>query len=158
VNQEYDPAGEVNLKGFAGSMTAYAALVAGVGTVMRARDLELPEAYRIVDLVLGGVATHKLSRLIAKGSIMSPLRAPFTEFVEATGSSEQDEDPRFDHGLRHTLGELLTCPFCLGVWIATAYVAGLVVAPRPTRAAAAILSVAAISDVLQHAYSRLRTD
>ncbi|MDQ4054731.1 MAG: DUF1360 domain-containing protein [Actinomycetota bacterium] len=158
MNRKYDPAGEVNLGGFAGSMTAYAAFVAGIGSVMKARDLELPEAYRIVDLVLGGVATHKLSRLIAKGSIVSPIRAPFTEFVQATGSSEHDEDPRSDNGLRHTMGELLTCPFCLGVWIATAYVAGLVVAPRPTRAAGAILSVAAISDALQQAYSRLRTD
>ena len=60
--------------------------------------------------------------------------------------------------MRHTVGELLTCPFCLGVWVATAYVAGLVVAPRPTRALAAVMTVVAGSDTLQHGYSRLRGD
>jgi hypothetical protein len=158
MSQGYDPDGDVDLVGFAGGMTAYAALGAGIATTLRATDLQLPATYPVVDVVLGGVATHKLSRLVAKGSITSPLRAPLTEFVEPIGSSEHDEKPRFHRGLRHTLGELLTCPFCLGVWIGTAYVTGLIAAPRPTRAVAAILSVVAISDALQHGYSRLRAE
>ena len=51
---------------------------------------------------------------------------------------------------------MLTCPFCLGVWVGTAYVAGLAVAPRPTRAAAALFTVVALSDAMQHGYARLR--
>jgi hypothetical protein len=158
VIEGYDPGGEVDLAGFAGSMTAYAALVAGFATAVRTTDLELPESYRVVDVVLGGLATHKLSRLLARGAVTSPIRAPFTEFVEAAGSSEHQEEPRPGHGVRHTIGELLSCPFCLGVWVGTAFVAGLVVAPRPTRTAAAVLSVVAVSDALQHTYTRLRAD
>jgi hypothetical protein len=158
VSNGYDPAGEVDVKGFAGSMTTYAALVAGLGAALRASDLELPDRFPVADLVLGGVATHKLSRLLSKGSITSPLRAPFTEFVAPAGSSEHHEKARGEHGVRHTVGELLTCPFCLGVWLGTAYVAGLTLAPRPTRALAAVFSVVAISDALQQAYGRLRTD
>ena len=71
----------------------------------------------------------------------SPLRAPFTQFEEAAGNSEHHEVPRGEHGVRHTVGELLTCPFCLGVWIATAYVAGLGVAPRAARGWAAVFAV-----------------
>ena len=63
--------------------------------------------------------------------------------------------PRGGNGVRHTIGELLTCPFCLGVWIATAYVAGLGVAPRATRGWAAVFTVTGISDFLQPAYARL---
>jgi hypothetical protein len=158
VSNGYDPAGGVDVKGFAGSMTTYAALVAGLGAALRASARELPESFPVSDLVLGGVATHKLSRLLSKGSITSPLRAPFTEFVEPAGSSEHHEEARGEHGVRHTVGELLTCPFCLGVWLGTAYVAGLAVAPRPTRALAAVFSVVAVSDALQQAYERLRTD
>jgi hypothetical protein len=44
------------------------------------------------------------------------------------------------------------------VWIGTAYVAGVAVAPRPTRALAAVLTVVALSDTMQHAYARLRGD
>ena len=53
-------------------------------------------------------------------------------------------------------GELLTCPFCLGVWIGTAYVAGLGVAPRAARGWAAVFTVTGvISDFLQQAYGRV---
>jgi hypothetical protein len=158
IAKGYDPAGDVNVRGFAGSMTTYAALLAGLGALLKSSDRQLPDGYSLGDVVLGGVATHKLSRLLTKGSIASPLRAPFTEFVEPAGSAEHHEQPRGKHGVRHTIGELLTCPFCLGVWVGTAYVAGLTGAPRPTRALAAVFSVAAVSDALQQAYARLRTD
>jgi hypothetical protein len=158
VAREYDPQGEVDLAGFSGSMATYGLGIAGVVGLARASGHELPERYPLSDLVVGGIATHKLSRLIAKSSVASPLRAPFTEFDGSAGSAEHDESPRGSHGVRHTVGELLTCPFCLGVWLSTAYVAGLVVAPRAARAAAAVFTVVATSDVLQHVYAHVRTD
>jgi hypothetical protein len=153
----YDPDGQVHLAGFAGSMAAYGAAVAALAAAARAGGQEVPERYAVGDLVLGGVATHKLTRLLSRSSVASPLRAPFTTFEAAAGSGEHVEEPR-GHGVRHTVGELLTCPFCLGVWVATGYVAGLTLAPRSTRAVAAVLSVTAASDALQHAYARLRGD
>ena len=88
----------------------------------------------------------------------SPLRAPFTEFEGPAGPAEHQEEPRGSHGVRHTVGELLSCPFCLGVWVGTAYVAGLAVAPRPTRTWAAVFGVVGLSDFLQHVYGRLTAD
>jgi hypothetical protein len=99
-----------------------------------------------------------LSRLLTKASVTSPLRSSFTEFEGPAGSAEHAESPRGTHGVRHTIGELLTCPFCLGVWVGTAYVAGLVLVPRHMRAGAAVLTVVALSDALQQAYARLRQD
>jgi len=33
------------------------------------------------------------------------------------------------HGPQHAVGELISCPFCLGLWTATALTAGMVYAP-----------------------------
>jgi hypothetical protein len=151
----YDPDGQVNLAGFSGSLATYAVSLGALMAASRATG-GLPARYSIADLLLGGVATHKFSRLLSRGSVTSPLRAPFTEFQEAAGASEHTESPRGEHGVRHTVGELLTCPFCMGVWIGTAYVAGLGVAPRATRAWAAVFTVTGVADFLQHAYARLR--
>jgi len=154
----YDPEGSVNLKGFTGSLIIYGAGVVGLVRLGRATGFELPERFSWQDLTLGAVATHKLSRLLTKSSIASPLRAPFTEFEGASGSGEHVESPRGEHGVRHTVGELLTCPFCAGVWIATAYVAGLLAVPRVARLCAAVLTLVAASDALQQGYERLRAD
>lgn len=158
VREAYDPDREVNLAGFAGSISVYGLVVAGLLAGLRASGRELPERYELADVLLGGVATHKFSRLVSKGSVTSPIRAPFTEFEGPAGSAEHNEQVRGHHGVRHTIGELLTCPFCLGVWTGTAYVAGLVVAPRLTRTWAAVFSVVGVSDALQHGYARLRRD
>jgi hypothetical protein len=154
LSDGYDPEGEVNLTGFSAGLATYGVSLAALVAASRAMG-SAPGRYTLVDLVVGGVATHKFSRLIAKGSVTSPLRAPFTQFEEAAGASEHVEVPRGEHGVRHTVGELLTCPFCLAVWIGTAYVAGLGVAPRAARAWAAVFAVTGVSDFLQHAYARL---
>ena len=155
--REYDRDGEVPLPGYAGSLTAFALAVAAVTAAGRRTGCGLPDRYEIADLGLGALATHKFTRLVSKGSVTSPLRAPFTEFEEAAGSAELNESARGGR-VRHTVGELLTCPFCLGQWVGTGYVAGLTLAPRPTRAWAAVFAVTGVSDMLQQVYARLRDD
>jgi hypothetical protein len=59
-------------------------------------------------------------------------------------------------GIRHAVGELITCPFCTSQWVATAYAAGLVFAPRATRLAGTTMTAVAGSDWLQLAYARLQ--
>ena len=82
------------------------------------------------------------------------VRAPFTEFVEPIGAGEVNEKPR-GTGLRHALGELVGCPFCLGQWVGTAFVGGYIVAPRATRAIASVFTIVTASDALQVAYAAL---
>ena len=154
---DYDPRGEVDLRGFRASLAAYGTFVVGSALLLKGSRRALPERYPLTDLLVGGVAVHKFSRLLARGSVTSPLRAPFTEFEEAAGAAEHDERPREGHGVRHTVGELLTCPFCLGVWTGTTYVAGLALAPRQARAWAAVFGVVGVSDFLQHVYGRVNT-
>jgi hypothetical protein len=127
-----------------------AAMAAGLAAARR-RGHGLPERIDGRDLVLAGVATHKLSRLIAKDRITAFARAPFTEFQEPGGPAEVEERARGD-GLRRTIGELLVCPYCLGMWVSGGFHLGLVSAPRATRFAASVLTGLTISDFLQVAY------
>jgi uncharacterized protein DUF1360 len=126
---------------------ALAAAVAGAKRSGR----DLPEHVELQDLVLIGAASYKLSRLVAKKKITSFVRAPFTELQGKGGPAELEEKAR-GHGLRRAVGELLICPYCLGLWASGAFHAGLLFAPRATRFSASVLSAMTISDFLQIAY------
>jgi hypothetical protein len=143
--------------GYLGAMTVFLTSVLATVTAGRAAGQELPDGFGTRDLVLGALATQKFTRIIAKDAVTTPLRAPFTEFEKPLGSGEVEDRPRPGHP-EHTIGELLTCPFCLAPWTATAYVAALAMAPRAARAWAAVFTVVGGADALQHAYARLRTD
>lgn len=111
----------------------------------------LPERLGAGDLLLAGLATHKLSRLIGKDKVTSFLRAPFARYDGPAGPGEVSESPR-GRGMRLAIGELVTCPYCLGQWVAAGMVGGLAVAPRPTRLVAGTYAVLGISDFLQIAF------
>ena len=149
-------AGEERLLGsYVGTMGTYAASVAALVGAGALAGRRLPERVSPWDVTLLGVATHKLSRLVAKDTVTAPLRAPFTEFEGPQGQGELHEEVR-GHGARHAVGELLTCPFCLAQWVATGFAAGLVFAPRATRLVASTFTAVALSDALQNAYAFLQ--
>jgi hypothetical protein len=139
-------------------LAAYATLSASFGAAMagslllaRLRGRPLPERIGAGDVVLAGIATHKVSRLLAKDRVTSFLRAPFTEFQEDAGHGEVDERAR-GRGLQRAIGELLICPYCLAQWVAGGFAVGAVHAPRLTRLLAAMWTAEAISDAAQLAY------
>jgi hypothetical protein len=125
--------------------------VAAAGTLVRRRGHQLPDV-SFGDVVLVGVATHKLSRRLSKNSVTSPLRAPFTRYKGVSGPAELAEDARGE-GVRKAVGELVTCPFCLSQWVATGFVFGLALAPRATRMAASVFASLALADFLQFGYA-----
>jgi hypothetical protein len=134
----------------------FATATAGAVLAARRSGVQLPERFHPVDVATVGVATFKLSRIISKGRVTSFARAPFTELRDGTGHGEVEEAAR-GSGLRRAVGELVVCPYCIGAWIAAAFTAGLVVAPRATRAVGAGLTAVALADVLQLA-DRAATD
>jgi hypothetical protein len=150
----YAPGEDRPLRGYAVLMAAFSGATVAFSTWIRSSGRELPEQLRPGDLALVTVATHKAARLLAKDRVTSAVRAPFTSFEEDGGPGEVEERAR-GRGLRRAFGELLICPYCLSMWIATAFAAGLVIAPRPTRWAASVLTVVFGSDVLQAFYKKL---
>jgi hypothetical protein len=154
VAQEYRGESRQPVGSHAALLGVYAALVATAALLARAGGRELPEQLSTKDLVLMAVGTHKLSRAITKESVASPVRAPFTHHGGAGGPAEVMDEPRGEDGMRHAVGELLTCPFCLDVWVASLFAVGLVVAPRLTRLVAGSFSAVAGADFLQLAYAK----
>ena len=152
-DQSYEGDEERPLGSYAAILATHLAIVGGaLGAA--ARSGRLPDRVRVGDIALGAVATFKLSRLLTRSAVASPLRAPFTRYEGVSGPAELKEEVR-GHGARHAVGELLTCPFCLGHWVATAFCLGLVYAPELTRTAGAVLAIDAGADVLQFANARL---
>jgi len=147
------PEQERPLGGYAVLTAIYATLTGAFATWLHRSGRPVGDRIEGRDLVLLTAATHKLSRLIAKDRVTSVVRAPFTEFQGDAGPGEVDEAARA-HGLRRAIGELLVCPYCIGMWVATAFTAGLIVAPRVTRWTMTVFATLLGSDVLQMAYSK----
>jgi hypothetical protein len=132
---------------------AFSAATAGFGVWLRSTDRSLPETVGVADLLLIMVATQKATRLLGRDRVTSVIRAPFTRFQDDAGPGEVDEAAR-GHGLRRAIGELIICPYCLSMWAAAGFTAGLIAAPRATRWIATAFTTVAGADVLQIAYAK----
>jgi Protein of unknown function (DUF1360) len=115
------------------------------------RSGRLPDRVSPEDMILIGTASHKLARLVAKDKVTAFLRAPFTEYQGRGGPAEVEERAR-GTGARRAIGEMLVCPYCLGLWASGAMHVGLLFAPRVTRVAASTLTALTVSDFLQIGY------
>lgn len=141
------------LRAYAALVTLFVVLFGGTLGRAAARG-RLPERVALFDLLLAGVAAHKLSRIVAKEEVTAPVRAPFVDAVPGE-EGRPAEEPR-GSGPRRAVGRLLTCPSCVGQWASAAFVTGIVLAPRVTRVTAAIFAADAVSDFLHVAYRAAR--
>src|SRR5438552_6563948 len=91
--REKEECDEQLLAEYATMLGFYMASVA-VLTGMATEQGRLPKRFRLLDLALLRIATHKLSRLVAKDRITSILRAPFVNYIRSAGAGEVDEEPR----------------------------------------------------------------
>ena len=154
--REYTNGEERPLAGDLGAMGVYVGLVSAAAAAVRASNRELPERIPVGDAFLLTVATFRLARRIAKDPVTSPIRAPFVRFEGASGHAEIAEEVREHGGVKHAVGELLTCPFCLAQWVGTGFVFGYVTAPKATRLAALTMTMVAGSDILQFVYDAIQ--
>lgn len=154
--QEYTNGEQRPLGGDLGAMGVYVGLVSAAAAAVRASGRELPERIPVGDAALLTVATFRLARRIAKDPVTAPLRAPFVRFEGTSGHAEVAEEVREHGGVKHAVGELLTCPFCLAQWVGTGFVLGYVTAPKATRLAALTMTMVAGSDVLQFVYDAIQ--
>lgn len=149
----HSPDQERPLASYATLTSIFLALGVAFAAWLRRSGRRLPESVAPGDLALVTVATHKASRLVSKDRVTSAVRAPFTRFEGDGGPGEVEEAAR-GRGLRRAVGELLICPYCIGMWVAAAFTAGLIVAPRATRWVATLLTALFGADLLQIAYKK----
>src|SRR6476646_10145613 len=144
-------------------LTEYASLLgfflasAAVLTGIALQQNRLHRKFGLLDLALLGMATHKLSRIVAKDRITGILRAPFVSYIRSSGAGEVEEEPR-GRGFQRGIGHLVSCPYCMAPWCATALAMGFVFAPRVTRFFAGILVSVAASDFLHRAYAKMKEE
>jgi hypothetical protein len=155
--REYAQGEDRPLGGLLGAMGVYSTVVAAGAAALRASGRELPDRIPPGDAVLLTIGTFRLARRIAKDPITSPIRAPFTAYRGTSGEAEVAEEVREHGGVKHAVGELITCPFCLAQWVATAFVFGYATAPRATRLAALTMTMVAGADVLQFVYDSIQS-
>jgi hypothetical protein len=139
-------------------LAAYALLsgtfFAGLGAALaaakaRGRPLDRPG---LADILVAGLATQKVSRLLTKDKVTSFLRAPFTRYQEPAGQGELEEAAR-GTGVQYAIGELLVCPYCVAQWVAGGLAVGWIFAPQATRLLSAMWAAEAVADGVQLAYS-----
>lgn len=145
---------ELPLGAYATMMLAF---VGGFGSLLvrASKRGRLPKQLATRDVLLLGIATHRLSRIVTRERVTAALRFPFTHYEGTAGAGELRERPR-GHGLKRAIGNLLTCQFCAAPWMAAGLTAALLAKPRETRVVASVLAMVTVSDFLHQAYARAR--
>lgn len=130
---------------YATLVTVFSAALGGFLVLGRNR---LPERIGLGDLARVGVASYKVGRLVAKDEVTSWVRAPVTRDEEA-------QEPERE-GMARALGELVTCPYCIGLWVSAVLTAALAVRLRETRVVTTVFGAQAVADFLNAAFVRVR--
>ena len=102
------------------------------------------------DVVLIALATFRAGRVAAYERVTEPFRDPVTETVPDEYDAGENVVAE-GTGVRKAIGELVSCPICVGTWVASGLVYGLRIAPGPTRLVAAILGVSGLAEMLNAA-------
>ena len=106
ISVGYKGGEDMPLGAFSALMGAYGLAMGGFFLAAKLTKREMPKV-SIGDIALLGVATHKVSRLVTKDWVTSPIRAPFTEYQGDAGSGEVKESPR-GTGMQRATGALFT--------------------------------------------------
>ncbi|MFW7380269.1 MAG: DUF1360 domain-containing protein [Oligoflexus sp.] len=133
----------------------FSGLFSGILFTAKRFNYDLPDNISTRDLILTSIATHRITLTTSEDRVTRPIRAPFTDKINVPGSDEVEEVPK-DGGMIHSMGELLSCPFCQTPWVATLLMGGMVFAPKPTRLFSSIFTISAAADFLHLIYKSTR--
>jgi hypothetical protein len=114
------------------------------------RDGQAPERIPPYDLVILALATFRLIRLFTYDQIMRVIRDLFIEKREFVDESGQVMVVRKKvlNGGRRSLSDLVSCPWCMGIWVSFFTVFLYFFAPI-TRYLALVLALAALGSMIQ---------
>ena len=103
-----------------------------------------------MDLALLALSTFRIGRLAAFDQVAAPVREPLTETqLDDYGTSETVVAK--GAGIQKALGELVSCPTCVGTWAAALLVYALRLAPRPTRLFLGFMGATGLAELLNSA-------
>lgn len=99
------------------------------------------------DLLLLGLSAYRTGHMISFERVAEPLRAPFTQTIP-DGSGAGETVVARGKGVRWALGELFSCPICVGTWAAAGLLYGLHLLPRPTRVYMTIMGATGVAEII----------
>ena len=110
----------------------------------------LPTSIRPFDFALLGLAAARLTDIISTDQIMEWLRRPFVkmETTEIAGHEVETRTGR-GRGLKKVIGDLLSCPWCVGVWVAASLTYAYCLMPAVIWVFILIMAIAEIGSLLQ---------
>ncbi|WP_153124974.1 DUF1360 domain-containing protein [Peribacillus tepidiphilus] len=106
----------------------------------------------VFHFLLLGLASFRLTRLIVFDKITEFLRSPFFDEVEEeeNGVKEIYFIPKKD-GLKGWIGELLSCYWCIGVWVSIILVFSYYFIPSWSGPVITVLAVAGLASFFETA-------
>jgi hypothetical protein len=103
-----------------------------------------------MDLVMLGLSTFRMGRMVSYDLVFQNYRAPFNKTVpDPTGAG--DTVVPAGKGWRCAIGELIACPICAGTWISAGLVYGMELLPGPTRVMMTIMSGIGLAEIVNAA-------
>jgi hypothetical protein len=144
----------VPFAGYASLMVTYGGLLA---STLALQSRSRWGGLRWGELLLTGVATHEVTIILTRDFVTCVVRAPFAIRERNDGAGEVIDKAQ-GTGIRRALGELLTCQYCTGPWVATVLTALWASKPRAARLVCGIFAVVVVSDVLHQLYSLLKVE
>lgn len=125
-------------------ISLFLGVLATFATRLVRRDNEL--SLKPFDLLLLGLSSFRIGRMIAFEGVAAPLREPFTR-TQPDDSGAGQTVVATGRGVRFVLGELVSCPICVGTWTAAGLVYGLHLVPRPTRVLLAVMGTTGVAEL-----------
>jgi hypothetical protein len=114
----------------------------------------------MVKILIIGLAAFRLTRLIVFDKITEFIRMPF--FEEKTEIDDEGNEIIFyiakEKGVKHFLGELLSCHWCTGLWVSISLIMLDYYIPVVSYFILMVLSVAAIGSIIETIIGKLIAD
>jgi hypothetical protein len=110
----------------------------------------------ILQLIIMGLAVFRITHLIVYDKITEFLRAPF--FDEQEEMDENGEQVIFlvpkTEGMKGWIGELLSCHWCTGIWVAAGSYFLYSIAPGVASPLISIMAIAGLASLLEAVVQR----
>jgi hypothetical protein len=106
-----------------------------------------------LEFLVLALAVYRAANVVSTEIITKPLRSPFVEEVQKDGKVVETPKSR---GFLGSVGLLIYCPSCTGVWIAAAFTYAFAFWPTQTFAVAMFFALSGAERVISTALMRLR--
>lgn len=137
---------------FLGEMAVFLAVNAGLLLLIHVEDHPLP-SFTPWMFALYALAVYRGTHLLANEKITKPLRSPF---VECRIEDGKETEHSLTEGWRGAIGCIVSCPSCMGIWVASCLYYALVFTPYVAQAVSVILALSAVERLLTSSVDALR--